>query len=108
MSHYRTEKDFLQSLKRFNALSSQKYGWHTGMSEKEHQCEFGHSIPPDQLYFKKPLDLEGEKKIRVCRGCMEKLVFVTVDCDIHSKEIAEQLYRQHNPPRRKIARIPHR
>jgi hypothetical protein len=105
MVPYRSEKDFLQALKRFNTLSAQKYGWHTGMSENEHECEFGHAIPPDTLYFKKPLDLDGERKIRVCKACMEKLVFMIVDSDTHAKEITDELFRLHHPPQKKIARI---
>jgi hypothetical protein len=105
MAAYRSEKDFLQSLKRFNALSSPKYGWHTGISEKEHECAFGHTISPNNLYFKKPLDMEGEQKIRVCKDCMETLVFVTVDSDSHAKEVCEHLYRKLNPPRKKITRL---
>lgn len=101
MSLYRTEKEFLQSLKRFNALSSQKYEWYTGMSEKQHRCEFGHDIPSHHLYFKKPLDLDGEQKLRICTSCMEKLVFVTVDSDFHAREVTEQLYRKEHPPVRK-------
>jgi hypothetical protein len=102
MSIYRSEKDFLHSLKRFNALSSQKYEWYTGKSEKHHTCEFGHEIPPHHLYFKKPLDLEGEKKLRICPECMEKIVFISVDSDLHAREVTDQLYRQEHPPRRKV------
>jgi hypothetical protein len=102
---YHNEKDFLKSLKRFNALSSQKYAWYTGMSEKQHVCEFGHDIPPHQLYFKKPLDLEGEQKLRICKHCMEKLVYVTIDSDLHAREITDQLYRQEHPPRPKAKPI---
>ncbi|MBL0176250.1 MAG: hypothetical protein IPP94_13440 [Ignavibacteria bacterium] len=98
MSEYRSEKDFLQSLKRFNSLSSKKYAWHTGVSEKEHECMFGHAIPAESLYFKKPLDMDGEQKIRVCKTCMEKLVFVTVDSDTHARSVTDLLYKQHNPP----------
>jgi hypothetical protein len=105
MATYRSEKEFLHSLKRFNALSSQKYEWYTGMSEKQHTCEFGHEIPPHNLYFKKPLDLEGEQKLRICKHCMEKLVFVTVDSDLHAREVTEHLYRQEHPPRRKSKHI---
>ncbi len=103
MSVYRSEKDFLQSLKRFNALSSKKYAWHTGVSEKEHTCAFGHVIAPETLYFKKPLDMEGEKKIRVCKTCMKKMVYFTVDADSHAREVTEHLYRKHNPPVSKLA-----
>ena len=102
MSFYRSEKDFLQSLRRFDALSSPKYSWHTGHSEKEHSCEFGHPIPPEELYFKKPLDLEGERKLRVCKSCMEKLVYVTVDSDLHAREVTHRLFHQTHPPRRKV------
>ena len=107
MEAYRTEKDFLKSLRRFNALSSSKYEWHTGKSEKEHTCEFGHAIPPEHLYFKKPLDMEGEQKFRVCPACMETLVFLTVDCDSHSKKLIEHLYREKNPPRAKTVKSSH-
>ena len=102
MAVYRNENDFLQSFKRFNALSSKKYEWHTGMSEKEHSCEFGHPIPPESLYFKKPLDLEGERKIRVCKDCMEKLVFMTVDCDLHARQLSDQIYHQHSQKKSKL------
>jgi hypothetical protein len=98
MSVYRSEKEFLHAFKRFNSLSSKKYAWLTGVSEKEHQCCFGHPIEPESLYFKKPLDLEGEQKIRVCKSCMDTLVFLTVDSDTHAKSVSEQLYKQHNPP----------
>jgi hypothetical protein len=104
MSMYRTEKDFLRSLKRFNALSSKKYEWHTGVSSKQHRCEFGHTIEPESLYFKKPLDMDGESKMRVCSTCMQVLVFLTVDIDVHSKEVSEQLYRKRNPVRGKISK----
>ena len=102
MSLYRSEKDFLHSLKRFNSLSSHKYGWHTGTSEDDHQCEFGHLIPADHLFFKKPLDSEGEHILRVCPSCMEKLVYVTIDSDHHARELTDQLYRQQHPPRAKV------
>jgi hypothetical protein len=102
MAVYQSEKDFLRSLKRFNALSSHQYEWHTGASEKEHECMFGHVIPSEQLYFKKPLDMEGERKFRVCQNCMEKLVYVTVDSDRHSKNLSENLYRERHPAQRKI------
>jgi hypothetical protein len=98
MSVYRSEKEFLHAFKRFNSLSSKKYAWLTGVSEKEHQCAFGHPIEPESLYFKKPLDLEGERKIRVCKSCMDTLVFLAVDSDTHAKSLSEQLYKQHNPP----------
>ncbi len=102
MSVYRSEKDFLHSLKRFDALSSRKLAWHTGISEKTHTCAFGHEIPAESLYFKKLLDSEGEQKIRVCKPCMEQLVFVTVDCDMHAKEVTEHLFRKNNPPVPKV------
>ena len=102
MAVYRSEKDFLHSLKRFNALSSRKYEWHTGISEKKHTCAFGHEIPAESLYFKKPLDLEGEQKIRVCQPCMEQLVFVTVDSDSHAKAVTDQIFRKDNPPIPKV------
>lgn len=102
MALYRSEKEFLQSFRRFNALSSHKHSWHTGVSEKTHACEFGHDIQPEELYFKKPLDLEGEQKLRVCKNCMEKLVYVTVDSDTHARGLSEQLYRQANPPTQKV------
>lgn len=105
MSLYQSEKEFLRSLKRFNALSSQKYEWHTGISSKEHTCEFGHSIPPDSLYFKKPLDMDGEKKMRVCDACMKVLVHLTVDIDVHSKEVSERLYRDRHPVRGKLSKV---
>lgn len=105
MIPYRSEKEFLKALKRFNTLSAQKYGWYTGTSDKEHTCEFGHTIPPNDLYFKKPLDLDGEQKIRVCKPCMEKLVFMAVDSDTHAREITDGLFRRYNPPQKKIARI---
>lgn len=107
MAGYRSEKEFLNSLKRFNTLSSRKYEWHTGKSEKEHKCEFGHTIPPEHLYFKKPLDIEGEQKLRVCAACMEMLVFLTVDSDIDSKKFIEHLYKQKNPPRQKTTALVH-
>ena len=97
MAVYQSEKEFLRSLKRFNALSSKQYEWHTGVSEKEHLCMFGHTIPSEQLYFKKPLDMDGERKVRVCSACMEKLVFVTVDSDRHSRQLSENLYRERYP-----------
>jgi hypothetical protein len=102
MAVYQSEKEFLRSLKRFNALSSQQYEWLTGMSEKEHHCLFGHTIPSEQLYFKKPLDMEGERKVRICRECMERLVFVTIDSDRHSRQISEHLYRERHPVPKKI------
>jgi hypothetical protein len=105
MTAYRSEKEFLRSLKRFNALSSKQYEWHTGYSEREHECLFGHTIPPEQLYFKKPLDMEGERKVRVCRDCMEKLVFLTIDSDRHSKQLSEHLYRERHPAQNKILKI---
>ena len=104
MAVYHSEKDFLRSLKRFNALSSHKYEWHTGVSSKEHQCEFGHVIPPDSLYFKKPLDMDGEKKMRVCGDCMKTMVHLTIDVDLHSKELSERLYRDRHPVVGKIAK----
>lgn len=105
MMEYRSEKEFLRSLKRFNALSSKQYEWHTGYSEKEHECMFGHVIPSEQLYFKKPLDMEGERKVRVCMECMEKLVFLTIDSDRHSKQLSEQLFRERYPTPKKIVKI---
>jgi hypothetical protein len=107
MAVYKSEKEFLHSLKRYNAISSRKYEWHTGLSEKEHQCEFGHTIPPEDLYFKKPLDMDGEQKIRVCKSCMQKLVFMTVDSDLHSRELTEHLYLEQHPRLRKTAKVPH-
>jgi hypothetical protein len=104
MAVYRTEKDFLKSLQRFNALSSRRYEWHTGKSEKEHTCEFGHTIPPEHLYFKKPLDIDGEQKLRICSTCMETLVYLTVDCDMHSKKLIDRLYLEKNPPLKKTAK----
>lgn len=105
MAVYHSEKDFLRSLKRFNALSSHKYEWHTGVSEKLHQCAFGHEIPPDTLYFKKPLDMDGETKVRVCANCMKTLVHLTVDLDVHSKQVSERLYRDRHPAQPKILKI---
>jgi hypothetical protein len=102
MAVYHSEKEFLRSLKRFNALSSQQYEWHTGISEKDHECAFGHHIPAEDLYFKKPLDMEGERKVRVCRDCMEKLVFITIDSDRHSKQLSERLFRERHPAQKKI------
>ena len=102
MAVYQSEKEFLRSFKRFNALSSQQYEWHTGISEKEHECMFGHVIPSEQLHFKKPLDMDGERKFRVCQTCMEKLVYVTIDSDRHSKNISEHLYRERHPAQKKI------
>ena len=107
MAVYKSEKEFLHSLKRYNAISSRKYEWYTGISEKQHQCEFGHTIPPEDLYFKKPLDMDGEQKIRVCKSCMQKLVFMTVDSDLHSRELTEQLFQNQNPRVGKIAKVPH-
>jgi len=103
MAVYRSEKDFLQSLKRFNAISSQRYGWHSCISEKKHVCEFGHDIPPENVYFKKPLDMDGDQKLRVCKPCMETIVYVTVDSDPHAKETTDILYKQKNPARTKVA-----
>ena len=94
MTAYLNENVFLRSFKRFNSLFSQKYEWHTGMSEKEHTCEFGHSITPETLYFKKLMDEEGERKLRICKDCMQKLVFVTVDSDLHTKQVTGQIYMQ--------------
>ena len=102
MAVYKSEKEFLRSLKRFNALSSQQYEWHTGVSEKEHECTFGHAIPSETLYFKKPLDMEGERKVRVCKQCMEKLLFITIDSDRHSKQISDRLYHERHPAQKKI------
>ena len=104
MAVYRTEKDFLKSLQRFNALSSRQYEWITGKSEREHACEFGHVIPPEHLYFKKPLDMDGEQKFRVCSPCMEMLVYLTVDCDLHSRKMIDQLYLEKFPPQKKTAK----
>jgi hypothetical protein len=104
MALYRSEHDFLHSLKLFNTLSSAKYHWHSGKSSKEHNCEFGHVIPPEHLYFKKPLDSEGENKIRVCKECMEKLIHLTVDCDAQSKEFFESIFLHNNPKPKTITR----
>jgi len=102
MEVYRSEKEFLRSLKRFNALSSRKYEWHTGVSEKEHRCEFGHVIPPNNLYFKKPLDIDGEQKKRLCAECMKTYVHLTVDLDPHSRNVFERLYKDRHPVTPKI------
>ena len=107
MAAYSSEKDFLKSLTRFNTLSSRKHEWHTGKSAKEHHCEFGHPIPPEHLYFKKPLDVDGEQKLRVCASCMEMLVYLTVDSDIDSKKLIERIYHEKNPPRQKTAAPKH-
>ncbi len=104
MAGYQSEKEFLRSLQRFNALSSHKYEWHTGVSSKEHHCEFGHVIQPDSLYFKKPLDMEGETKMRVCSECMKIMVHLTIDIDLHSKEISEQLFRDRHPVQGKLSK----
>ncbi len=97
MALYRSEHDFLHSFKLFNALSSAKYHWYSGKSSKEHTCEFGHAIPPEQLYFKKSLDSEGETKIRLCKECMEKMIHMLVDVDIHSRELLDDIYHHKNP-----------
>lgn len=102
MALYRTEKEFLHSLKRLNSMCSTHLHWQTGKSEREHNCEFGHTIEPEELYFKKLLDTEGEQKLRLCKPCMEKFTYMSVDCDLHSKEHAEQVYRLKNPPVPKI------
>ncbi len=103
MASYRSEKEFLHSLKRLNSMYSTHLHWQTGKSEKAHHCEFGHDIQPEELYFKKLLDSEGEQKLRLCKSCMEKFTYMTVDCDLHSKEHAEQVFRQKNPPVPKLA-----
>jgi hypothetical protein len=105
MATYLNENVFLRSFKRFNSLFSQKYEWQTGISEKEHMCEFGHPIQPETLYFKKLMDPEGEKKIRVCTECMHKLVFVTVDSDLHAKQVTGQIYMQRKPQTTKIEKM---
>jgi hypothetical protein len=74
------------------------------MSSKEHKCEFGHDIPPEELYFKKPLDSEGSKKIRLCKQCMETLVHITIDSDVESKQLVESIYKQKNPKPKVISR----
>lgn len=102
MAAYHSEKEFLRSLKRFNALSSQQYEWHTGVSEKDHECAYGHPIPSETLYFKKFLDMEGERKVRVCKKCMEQMVFITIDSDRHSKQLSDRLYRERHPMPKKI------
>jgi hypothetical protein len=102
MSRYRTQKEFLQAFKRFNSLASKKFGWHTGVSAKEHTCEFGHPIPPESLYFKKLLDSDGEQKLRVCPNCMEQMVFLTVDVDATAREVTDQIYHQTNPRTPKV------
>lgn len=105
MADYLNENVFLRSFKRFNSLFSQKYEWHTGISGKEHTCEFGHSIAPESLYFKKFMDPDGEKKLRICKDCMQKLVFVTVDSDLHTKQVTGQIYMQRKPQTTKIQQM---
>ncbi len=102
MARYSTQKEFLHAFKRFNALSSKKSEWHTGRSSKTHTCEFGHTIEPDTLYFKKPLDNDGEQKLRICAECMDTLVYMTVDADLHSRELAERIYLEAHPRTPKV------
>ena len=102
MARYSTQKDFLHAFKRFNALSSKKSEWHTGRSSKTHTCEFGHTIEPESLYFKKPLDEDGEQKLRVCKDCMDTLVFLAVDADLHSRELTDRIYHEAHPRTPKV------
>jgi hypothetical protein len=101
MAFYRSEKGFMSSFKRFNALFARQFEWQTGKSSKEHRCEFGHGIPPDTLYFKKLLDSEGEQKLRICRECMETLVHITVDSDPHVRTVTATIEIERTPVRRK-------
>ena len=105
MAVYQTETDFLQSLKRFNALFSRKYEWQSGISEQEHSCEYGHTIPAETLYFKKYLDAEGSRKLRVCKDCMEKMVYIIVDSDSHTRHVTRNIYRERIPKQKKIDRM---
>jgi hypothetical protein len=68
-------------------------------------CEFGHPITAETLYFKKLMDPDGEKKIRVCKECMQKLVFMTVDSDLHTKQVTGHIYMQRKPVTTKIEKM---
>ncbi len=94
MAIYPNEKDFLHSFERFNVLSSPKHDWHTSISENEHRCEFGCPIPEEETFFKKILDKEGEHTVKVCWHCMERVVYLTVDSDLHAKQLTTHLKHQ--------------
>lgn len=94
MAIYHTEKEFWQSFTRYNALSSPRYLWHTAITEKMHSCEFGCTIPSEETFFKKPLDADGERAMHVCWDCMERMVYLTVDADLHAKELTKYLQHQ--------------
>lgn len=102
MAIYHSEKEFLHSFERYNALSSPKLNWHTSLSENVHRCEFGCTIPSEEQFFKKPLDAEGEHTIKVCYPCMEHMVYLTVDTDLHAKEITTHLKIQQHARERKL------
>ena len=94
MAVYPTEKEFMNSFSRFNALSSPRHRWHTSTTENDLACEFGCNIPQDDLFFKKPLDVYGERSVHVCWGCMERMVYLTVDSDLHAMELTQHIKKQ--------------
>ncbi|MAT38250.1 MAG: hypothetical protein CL946_01460 [Ectothiorhodospiraceae bacterium] len=102
MPIYQSEKDFLRAFNRYNSISSDKYSWHTSVSENDQDCAFGYTIPAGELYFKKYLDTDGEQAIRVSRDCMERMVYLTVDSDIDARETSEQLYIMRHPKKTKL------
>ena len=97
MPVYTSENDFYRALNRFNAFSSERNGWHTAVSEDDQQCEFGNTIPAGEQYFKKYVSDEGEAALRVSRKAMERLVFLTVDCDSEARMTSEAVYRKRHP-----------
>jgi len=102
MPIYHNEKDFLRALARFNALSCERNGWHSTVSDNEQKCEFGHTIPAGETYFKKYLTEEGEEALRVSRACMELVVFLAVDCDSQARETSELLFKKRHPKPTKL------
>lgn len=97
MAIYHSHKEFLHSLEHFNALSSPKHHWLSSHSEKPAVCAFGCDIPAEETFFKKPLDAEGEHATPVCWDCMEKMVYLTIDTDLHTRELTRRLKHEQHP-----------
>ena len=64
-----------------NALSGRYWKWANPKARKKHRCEFGCSIQPGDRYFRKLTGLERADDVKLCRGCMVKLLFAVLGSD---------------------------
>ena len=64
-----------------NAISWEYAPWSEPKAQKQHQCEFGCLIERGSTYFRKLWSPDRREDVKLCHGCMVKMLFALFGTD---------------------------